>query len=68
MDTLSAVMIQPHAIACAKNIIIFLKTAKEHLKHTSKVLLFPKSAEMTIELENCSFWIKNLVYFGQMIA
>ena len=56
------------AIAYLDNIIIFSKTAEEHLSHIRKVFEKLRSAKLSMKLSKCHFFLKEIQYFGHILS
>ena len=55
------------AIACLDDIIIFSKTAEEHLSHIRKVFGKLRSAKLSMKLSKCHFFYKEIQYLGHIL-
>ena len=58
----------PFAIAYLDDIIIYGKTAKEHLDHLQQVFQKLHDAESTIKLSKCHFFTKEIQYLGHILS
>ena len=56
------------AIAYLEDIIIFSKTAQEHLSHTHMVFEKIKSANLSMKKSKCSFFSKEIQYSGHILS
>ena len=54
-------------IACLDNIIIFSRTAEEHLSHIRKVLEKLQSANLSMKFSKCHFFSQEIQYFGHIL-
>ena len=55
-------------IAYLDDIIIFSKTAEEHLLHIKKVFEKLRSAKLLMKLSKCHFFSKEIQYFGHILS
>ena len=55
-------------IAYLDDIIIFSKTAEEHLSHIKKVFEKPRSAKLLMKLIKCHFFSKEIQYLGHILS
>ena len=55
-------------IAYLDDIIIFSKTAEEHLSHIRKVFEKLKSAKLSMKLSKCHFFSKEIQYLGHILS
>ena len=58
----------PFAIAYLDDIIIYNKTAKEHLDHLQLVFHKLSDAELTTKLSKCHFFAKKIQYLGHVLS
>ena len=56
------------AIAYLDDIIIFSKTAEEHLLHIKKVFEKLRSAKLSMKLNKCHFFSKEIQYLGHILS
>ena len=56
------------AIAYLDNIIIFSKTAEEHLDHIKQVFEKVRSTHLSIKLSKCHFFTKEIQYLGHILS
>ena len=56
------------AIAYLDDIIIFSRTAQEHLSHIRKVFEKLWSAKLSMKLSKCHFFSKEIQYFGHILS
>ena len=56
------------AIAYLDYIIIFTKTAEEHLSHIRKVFEKLRSAKLSMKLSKCHFFLKEIQYLGHILS
>ena len=56
------------AIAYLDNIIIFSKTAEEHLNHIKQVFKNLRSAHLSMKLSKCHFFTKEIQYYGHILS
>ena len=56
------------AIAYLDVIIIFSRTAKEHLSHIRKVFEKLGSAKLSMKLSKCHFFSKEIQYLGHILS
>ena len=56
------------AIAYLDDIIIFSKTAEEHLSNIRKVFEKLRSAKLSMKLSKCHFLSKNIQYLGHILS
>ena len=56
------------AIAYLDDIIIFSKTAEEHLLHIKKVFEKLRSAKLLMKLSKCHFFSKEIQYLGHILS
>ena len=56
------------AIAYLDDIIIFSKTAKEHLLHIKKVFEKLRSAKLLMKFSKCHFFSKEVQYLGHILS
>ena len=56
------------AIAYLDNIIIFSKTAEEHLEHTKQVFKKLRIAHLSMKLSKCHFFTKQIQYLGHILS
>ena len=57
----------PFTIAYLDDIIIYIKTAKEHLDHLH-IFHKPCNAELTMKLSKCHFFAKEIQYLGHVLS
>ena len=50
------------------DILIYNKTAEEHLKHVEQVLRRLQEEKLAINLEKCEFFKQELVYLGFVVS
>ena len=55
-------------IAYLDNIIIFSRTAEEHLSHIKKVFEKLQSAKLSMKLSKCQFFSKEIQYLGHILS
>ena len=55
------------AIADIDDIIIFSRTAEEHLSHIRKVFEKLQSAKLSMKLSKCHFFSKEIQYLGHIL-
>ena len=55
------------AIAYLDDIIIFSKTAEEHLDHMKQVFGMLKSTHLFMKLSKCHFFTKDIQYLGHIL-
>ena len=58
----------PFAIAYLDDIIVYSKTAKEHLNHLQEVFHKLCNAELTKKLNKCHFFAKEIQYLGHVLS
>ena len=58
----------PFAIAYLNDIIIYSKSAKEHLDHLQQVFYKICNAKLTMKLSKCHFFAKEIQYFGHILS
>ena len=58
----------PLAIAYLDDIIVYSKTAKEHLEHLQQVFYKLHNAEFTTKLNKCHFFVKKIQYLGHVLS
>ena len=58
----------PFAIAHVDDIIIYNKTANEHLDHLQQIFHKLQIAELTMKLSKCHFFIKEIQYLGHVLS
>ena len=56
------------AIAYFNDIIIFSRTAEEHLLHIKQVFQKLQSAKLSIKLSKCHFFSKEIQYLGHILS
>ena len=56
------------AIAYLYNIIIFIRTAEEHLTHIQQVFKKLRTAHLTMKLSKCHFRTKEIQYLGHILS
>ena len=56
------------AIAYLDNIIIFSKTAEEHLDHIKQVFEKLRSTHLSMKLSKCHFFMKETQYLGHILG
>ena len=56
------------AITYLDDIIIFSKTAEEHLLHVRKVFEKLRSAKLSMKLGKCHFFSKEIQYLGHILS
>ena len=56
------------AIACLDDIIIYSKSAKEHLDHLQQVFHKLCNAKLTMKLSKCHFFAKEIQYLGWILS
>ena len=56
------------AITYLDNIIIFSRTAKEHLNHIQQGFGKLRTAHLSIKLSKCNFFIKEIQYLGHILS
>ena len=56
------------AIAYLDGIIIFSKTAEEHLSHIRKIFEKLRSAKLSMKLSKCHFFSKEIQYLGHILS
>ena len=56
------------AIAYLDDIIIFSRTAEEHLSHIRKVFKKLQSAKLSMKLSKCHFFSKEIQYLGHILS
>ena len=56
------------AIAYLDNIIIFSKTAEEHLDHIKQVFRKLRSTHLSMKLSKCHFFTKKIQYLGHILS
>ena len=55
------------AIACLNDIIIFSRTAEEHLLHTKQVFEKLQATKLAMKLSKCHFFSKEIQYLGHIL-
>ena len=55
------------AIAYLDDIIIFSRTAKEHLSHIKQVFEKLQAAKLSMKLSKCRFFTKEIQYLGHIL-
>ena len=58
----------PFAIAYLVDIIIYSKTANEHLDHLQKVFHKLCNAELSMKLSKCHFFARKIQYLGHVLS
>ena len=58
----------PFAIACLDDIIIFSRTAEEHLYHIRQVFEKILNAQLSMKLSKCHFFAKEIQYLGHILS
>ena len=58
----------PFAIAYWEDIIIYSKTAEEHLDHLQQVFHKICDAEVSMKVSNCHFFAKEIQYLGHVLT
>ena len=58
----------PFAIAFLDDIIIYSKTAREHLNHIQQVFYKCHYAELNMKLSKCHFFTKEIQYLGHVLS
>ena len=56
------------AIAYFDDIIIFSRTAEEHLSHIKQVFEKLRAAELSMKLNKCHFFTKEIQYLGHILS
>ena len=56
------------ATAYLENIIIFSKTAEDHLNHITQVFNKVRSAHLSMKLSKCHFFTKKIQYLGHILC
>ena len=56
------------SIAYLDDIIIFGKTAEEHLDHIKQIFKKLKSAHMSMKCSKCHFFTKEIQYLGHILS
>ena len=56
------------AIAYQDDILIFSRTAEEHLSHIRKVFEKLQSAKLSMKLSKCHFFSKEIQYLGHILS
>ena len=56
------------AIAYLDDIIIFSRTAEEHLSHIKQILEKLQAAKLSIKLSKCHFFTKEIQYLGNILS
>ena len=64
----SVLMHFPFAIASLDDIIIFSRTAEEHLYHIRQVFKNLQNAHLSMKLSKCHFLAKEIQYLGNILS
>ena len=56
------------AIAYLDDIIIFSRTAEEHLSHMAQVFEKLRSAKLSMKFSKCHFFTKEIQYLGHILS
>jgi hypothetical protein len=71
MNTMNRVFIDyldQFIVVFINDILIYLKTSKEHMEHLRKALERLRRDQLYVKLEKCEFWLDSMSFLGQVIS